>query len=480
MNAVRWQGAARLGTERQPLAQRHIEHQKAPVIRGYPERASLLAGALLLLHVATDAARFRVVFYRWGDGFIRMQESRWLSGANAAPCGAADDWQWPAYEFVIPYEWPSAVYVAHLEEPDAAAFHPAMTDAAILFVVRGNGQSRILYKIPLATYHAYNHTGGGCFYNNPPRSPFPPGSKISLHRPGGGIGGEVWGAADYYDQSSPRQTFAHWDAPFIRWLLRNGYTPEFCTDLDIHDDADLCCRYRLVISAGHDEYWSETTRDRIEVFAADGGNLAFFGANLCWWRIHVVDDGHAMVCHQGGPHGALDHWWPATGARRPEDSLAGVSYRHGGGWWDGPRRTEGYVVTDAGHWVFADTGLRSGDVFGKDTLPPLVGYECDGVPLDHFEPASGIAILAREAQRCGTPADFRVLAASLLDADWQERPPRETYPAQCGIHAATMGMFSPKGTVFTTGTTDWVQVLASSQDANVEKITRNVIDRLSR
>jgi hypothetical protein len=448
------------------------------VIQGYPERASVRPGTQLVLHIATDASRFRVVFYRWGEGFIPMQESRWLAGANAERCGAADDWQWPSYEFAIPTEWPSAVYIAHLEEASAAAFHLAMTDASILFVVRGEGQGGLLYKLPLATYHAYNYTGGGCFYVDPPRSQIPAGSKVSLHRPGGGIGGETWGAADYYDSSSPRQTFAHWDALFIGWLLRNGYTPEFCTDFDIHEDASLCQRYRLLLNAGHDEYWSETTRDRVEAFAAGGGNLAFFGANLCWWRIHVVDDGNAIVCHQGGPHGALDHWWPGTGARRPEDGLSGVSYRHGGGWWDGPRHCDGYIVTDADHWVFAGTGLRCGDVFGKDTTPPLVGYECDGAPLEHFDPATGIAILSREAQRNGTPADFRVLAASLLGPGWQELPPREANPAGAGIHAATMGIFSPNGTVFTAATTDWVQVLASGQDANVEKITRNVINRL--
>lgn len=449
------------------------------MIQGYPHRASVAPGARLVLHVATDAPRFRVLFYRWGDGFIPMQESRWLAGAYAEPRSASIDWQWPAYEFTVPCDWPSAVYVAHLQEPGGAALHPAMNSAAVLFVVRGEGHGGILYKIPLATYHAYNCSGGGCFYVNPPRSQTPPGSKVSLHRPGGGIGGETWGAADHYAHSSPRQTFAHWDALFIRWLLRNGYAPEFCTDLDIHEDAALCRRYRLLLSVGHDEYWSQTTRDRVEAFAARGGNLAFFGANLCWWRIHVVDDGNAIVCHQGGPHGALDHWWPRSGAHRPEDTLAGVSYRHGGGWWDGARRTSGYVVTAAEHWTFAGTGLRCGDVFGKNTSPPLVGYECDGAPLARFDAASGVAVLSPAAQRNGTPAGFRVLAVGLLDTGWQELPPRETHPAGGGIHAATMGVFSPNGTVFTAATTDWAQVLASGQDACVGKITRNVIERLS-
>jgi hypothetical protein len=212
------------------------------MIQGYPARASVAPGEQLVLHIATDSPRFRVVFYRWSDGLTPIQETSWLAGEYAEPGRAEDDWRWPAYEFAIPQDWPSAVYIAHLEEPDGVAVDLAMTSAAALFIVRGSGRSNLLYKIPLATYHAYNCTGGGCFYVNPPRSTDPPGARLSLHRPGGGIGGETWGALDYYDTRSPRQTFAHWDALFIRWLLRNGYAPEFCTDLDVHDDPELCQR----------------------------------------------------------------------------------------------------------------------------------------------------------------------------------------------------------------------------------------------
>lgn len=448
------------------------------MIKGYPNRASVTPGGSLALHIATTASRLRVAFYRWADGFVWMNDSPWLPGKQAAPGCAAVDWQWPRYEFGIPHDWPSGVYVAHLQEPGAPPLRVWQDDAAALFVVRGEGRSPLVYKIPLATYHAYNCTGGGCFYTNPPRSAEPPGSRVTLRRPGGGIGGETYGAADYYDPGSPRQTFAHWDAPFIRWLARNGYEAEFCTDLDLHDDPLLLARYRLLLSVGHDEYWSEAMRERVETFVAGGGNVAFFGANVCWWRIHVVDDGAAMVCHQGGRQGALDHWWPQTGAGRPEDSMTGVSYRHGGGWWDGPRRTPGYFVQRSDHWAFAGTGLANGDAFGAQTSPPLVGYECDGAPLDRLDQASGLAALSANAARCATPAGFQLLAVGPLGPDWQELPHREFYPTAGGVHAATMGAFERNGTVFTAATTDWAQVLASGQEPRVETITRNVLDRL--
>lgn len=448
------------------------------MIRGYPGSASVWPGQRLVLHVATDALRFRVSFYRWDGRLVHMLTSGWVDGERAPERSASEDWAWPAYAFALPAGWPSGAYIAHLEEPGAAAPLVAMQDAAVLFVVRGYGAAGLLYKIPLATYNAYNFSGGGCYYANPPRSSTPPGAKLSFHRPGGGIGGPTFGAADHYDATSPRQTFAHWDARFIGWLMHKGYAPEFCTDLDIHADPGLLNNYRVLLSVGHDEYWSEAMRDGVERFIGRGGNAAFFSANLCWWRIHLVDGGSAMVCHQGGPQGALDHWWPASGAGRPEDALAGVSYRHGGGCWDGPRATPGFAVQDGSHWIFAGTGLRSGEYFGADTIPPLAGYECDGVPLAGFDHASGRAALAPTAWQCGTPDGYHLLAACPLDMRWQELPLREPTAANGGPHAAAMGIFTRAGTVFSAGTTDWAQVLGSGQDARVDTITGNIIDGL--
>jgi hypothetical protein len=450
------------------------------VIRGYPARPTVSPGQRLALHVATDAARFRVAFHRWGDGFQAMHVSDWMPGANAAPGAPWADWEWPQYLFDIPGDWPSGVYVAHLQEPEPLPLALAMDRAAALFVVRGPGRSRLLYKLPFATYQAYNCTGGGCFYHEPPRSPDParPGARLSWRRPGGGIGGDTFGADDYYDPSSPRQTFAHWDAHFIRWLYREGHEPEFCADLDVHEDPDLLKRHRLVISAGHDEYWTEAMRDHVERYVDEGGNLCFFGANLCWWRIHLVDGSSAMVCHQGGPNGAFDHWWPATGVHRPEDSLTGVSYRHGGGWWDGPRSSPGYIVQQAQHWIFEGTGLVDGARFGVHSTPPLVGYECDGAPLEAVDGAHDRFALSPRASECGTPSDFTPLAVGPLDARWQELPHREHHGTGAGIHTATMGIHRRSGTVFTAGTTDWAQVLANGSDAVVPLITRNVIERL--
>jgi hypothetical protein len=53
-----------------------------------------------------------------------------------------------------------------------------------------------------------------------------------------------------------------------------------------------------------------------------------------------------------------DEYWSTPTRDAVEDFVAsGVSYRHGGGWWDGPRASDGYLVQQPEHWIFAGTGL---------------------------------------------------------------------------------------------------------------------------
>jgi hypothetical protein len=196
-----------------------------------------------------------------------------------------------------------------------------------------------------------------------------------------------------------------------------------------------------------------------------------------------------MVCHQGGPQGARDHWWTPGGAARPEDALGGGSYRHGGGWWDGARTASGYRVLQPGHWAFEGAGLERGDLLGNATWPPLPGYECDGVPLEHdaqdadAQDADGIRI-ARWASACGTPNGYELLAVAPLGPGWQELPAREDHAAGGGVHAASLGLFTRgdggqrRGCVFSAGSTDWAQVLGGARDRRIERITRNVLDHL--
>src|SRR4029077_21063374 len=88
------------------------------------------------------------------------------------------------------------------------------------------GAGTPLYKVSWATWVAYNSTGYGSFYTESlfSRDEPRPGFKVTWRRPGCGTGGLIMAGdpVDYYDTSSRRQTFEHWDAPLVRWLEREG------------------------------------------------------------------------------------------------------------------------------------------------------------------------------------------------------------------------------------------------------------------
>jgi hypothetical protein len=467
-------------------------------IQGYPAQPGVLPGETLVLHVSTDAPRFRVDFYRQGRALTFLSSSGWLPGRYCPPHLPFQDWGeddvglngehlpgWPGYRFTLPADWQSGVYIAMfvqgdehgnvIDAPDDTT--PDGRDAKALFVVKSAAPGKdasILYKLPLFTYHAYNQAvsqaydpvtrqGGWCLYTvpRPEQLPVAVPPTVNIRRPGGGTGGTPWDMFNFdpFDPT-PRQTFVHWDAPFIAWLEKNGYRVDYCTDLDIHqeDGPMFLAAYRLLLCVGHDEYWSDAMRVGVEGFIRQGHNVAFLSGNTCWWRI-AFDDAFSFR--------RLHYWWNTPVPNNPENALTGVSFRNGG------ERDQhqypqpvGYRVQHADHWVYAGTGLGEGEIFGDGPEQYIVGYECDGAEFDRAALLNGHA--AQPTGNDGTPANFIILGIGDVGASgWG-----------LGNKAATMGLYSNNGTVFTASTTDWVRVVADGAAPAVEQITRNVLDRL--
>jgi hypothetical protein len=464
------------------------------MIDGFARYPSVRPGGQLELCVSTDAPAFRADVHRWDAGLTRHATSGWLEGRDIPHHLPFHDWSrdnvglageplpaWPTYTLEVGCDWPSGVYVAVLVEagdrgvrraPDAAP-RPDARHGRALFVVRSatpGAATSILYKLPLLTWHAYNQVsaehytpvagaGGWCLYSDFMDVPAERPLSVSVRRPGGGTGATPFDSfnPDPFDPS-PRQTFAHWDAPAVAWLERNGIRVDYCTDVDLHTEgADLLEPYGTLVSFGHDEYWSARMRTSVERFVATGGHAAFFGGNTCWWDVEFED---AWTFRRSG------HWSDVPVPGRPENALTGVSFRHGGERPPGAQPTPvGFHVQHADHWVYAGTGLRDGDVFGERPDEHLVGYECDGAHFDRGALRRGSSV--RPTGEDGTPPDFTILGVGDVGLrGWGN-----------GNRAATLGVHEPRGTVFTASTTDWPRLL-SRGSAVVEQITQNVFDKV--
>lgn len=395
------------------------------------------------------------------------------SAGSPAPMRFDQDWNWPTITLkprvtAIPE---TGAYVVVAYEVNANGIPttdlgrrivarqpvfgvPPDSDNMALVIARPRTpRADIAYVISMATYHAYNSTGGGCFYTDLIHKT-DGAYKVSLRRPGGGLGAQLGEPTDPYDPDSPRQQFTHWDAKFIRWLIAQDIAVDFYTDLDLHVGSALDLEnYKCMLSVGHHEYWSQEMRDHVDRFVQQGGNVAVFSGNTCY---RPIDFGSSRTPGFRKEINKLGEHW--TNPDFNETELLGLSYGYGGGkWgdWDGEhwintgRDPTGYSVQQADHWVFTGTGLTDGETFGDTDR--LVGYEADGVPGG----ANGFNLLAKSPVLTG----WDVGGAGALGIYGTETADRTSLIFRCG-------------------TTDWARVLGDSTAASnavVSRITRNVL-----
>jgi len=274
-------------------------------VSAYAERVSCEPGDALHFRINGEAARVTVYDVPTG-----------LSAFSSQVDGAL-------WTLTVPDEWPSSLYRAAFSgSGDAEADGP---DADVHFVVRAarpGSAAAILVSVPFTTWQAYNHAGepGESIYyaEEPTRA-----AVISFDRPGGGPPPE------------------RWEHGLMRWLPQAGYRVEYCANTDLHGGDELLAAYRLLVINGHDEYWSRPMRDAVERFVTQGGNVAFFAGNTCWWQIRLEDGGRTMVCYRDAvadPLALVDPAqvtveWSSAPVNRPENAMTGVSFRRGAGTW---------------------------------------------------------------------------------------------------------------------------------------------------
>jgi hypothetical protein len=433
-------------------------------IEAYASATSVSPGDQLDLHVSmTPAGVFRVDVLRrgWEDGMV-YSDAEWHVAGNhplSSDC-SMNGCHWDiAYSLSIGADWSSGVYVARLITDGG-------NSADLLFVVKAaalGSNSKILVQIAVNTSQAYNNWGGRSLYgyNSVDENA---ASWVSFDRPG--IEGH---SSDEGGSDSP---FSAYEYTFVRWLEKNGFEVEYCTNVDLHAISDFLDNYQLLLSVGHDEYWSNPMRNNVEAFVANGGNFAIFGGNVCWWQVRFSDDLRRMTCYKskdadpltGTSNGEVTvNWWDDP-VFRPGNLMTGVDFRQGAYWHDGERPSVDFRVHFPEHWVFA-TAL-AGDTFGGEQR--VVGYETDAADLiDHT-----VGAVPRVTGEDGTPSNFVCLASADCQ-DWEAQS-----GGQSGL--ATMGIFHNNGTVFTAATTDWSKGLSLNGDwTAVDQITQNVLRRLS-
>jgi hypothetical protein len=404
-------------------------------IEGFASASSVNRGQTIKLYVNTTQPTYTMDIYRmgWyaGAGARRVMSTITRSG-TVQPLPVPDPttglieciWSDP-YVLAVPNtpdhtDWASGIYLVKLSAGGQQSY--------IVFVVRDDQRhSDILMQQSATTYQAYNLWGGLSLYGNTlctagSLNCMPRAHKVSFDRPN-----TIYaGAGDFFG--------GRWEYDMVRFLEREGYDVAYSTDLDTHKNGFALLNHKAFIVVGHDEYWSWQMRNNVEAARNMGINLGFFSANTAYWQVRFEADGtgnadRTMVCYKD-PRLDPVSTNPATRyltttrfrdapVNRPESALLGVMYEIAG------YIKGNLVVDDASSWVWAGTGVKSGD-----HLNWLLGYEADRefgdqplgtVRLTHspyLTKTTGTQILYSDSTIYTASSGATVFASGSMDWNW--------------------------------------------------------------
>jgi PKD repeat protein len=340
-------------------------------------------------------------------------------------------------------------------------------DNQILFVVRNDSStSKVLVKIPTATYQAYNFWGGKSLYDNESlgeeRIPgHPRALAVSFERP-------------LQDVHSQANYFLHDEYALVFWMERQGYDLSYTDSTGVAEQPKLLLNHQVLVIGGHDEYWSGPEVAAVKAARDAGVSIASFSANTAYWKIRYTDNFQTIVCYKTVQDGSLGENDPGPesptttfrdpgaaagspnappggrlGPNNPENSLWGNMYVG-----DNDSISYPLVIPPAdsqgdyaGARIWRNTGVKASA--GATIGSKLVGWEWDAVPTQasylSFQPA-GVKTLTASPTTGSNPEWLQDAGLT-----YGPNPPA----GQPGVSQAVEYRAASGALVFASGTMQW-------------------------
>jgi hypothetical protein len=501
---------------------------KGPEIWAYSDRLSYRPGDTVTLFVSATATTFSLEVTRDGAKRTKIFEAKDIAATwqdtpdqcSVEGCG----WR-ASTEFTLPEEAPSGAYIVTCRIDNALCHH------LIVVRPRKGAPGRLLQIAATGTWTAYNTWGGSNHYQGitgPERNLY--ATAVSLERPfcrgfvvlpaeAPRVPLEVtpppatapryphmeWAFATGHSKKYASAGWASYDRHFFRWAEAQGYAIDLATQHELHFEPEILRGYDCVVCVGHDEYWTWEMRDAIDDYVEGGGRVARFAGNFMW-QTRLEDKGRRQVCYKyraraEDPLYGTDRQartttsWEAREVGRPGAETFGLNATRGlyVGWGGcAPRGVRGFPIYRPEHWAFAGTGIYYGDILGADSH--IFGYEVDGLdyiirnglpeatgaegaPKNVQILALGMSSLMEESadipieDQFLTDEDARFAARVLVGDDGPEALERVKRGSGMIVNFA-----HGRGEIFHAGSCEWVAGLLR-QDPQVERVTRNVLDR---
>jgi hypothetical protein len=321
------------------------------------------------------------------------------------------------------------------------------------------------------TWNAYNNFGGRSNYIHPIKLPHEPATNSRMDLDRYNQDGYVqYCARDYAPLSFERPEpinhvpletqatdpiegraachIAPTEWRLIAWLERERIAHDVYSDVQLHFGEVPLDQYRTVILPPHPEYYSQQMYSQLKSWVHDrGGKLIYLGGNGLNCDVEFLDS--ATCIYRNEDNRILAD--PKNGFEsrfhmrcESEAQLLGVVYDDRAIMTAAP-----YRVVHHDHWIYAGTGLRTGNVFGTASLHERVPGGASGHETDKISPSS--------------PAGILQLAKGMNPDDGG---------ADMTIYSTPSG-----GAVFSSGSICWIASLLV--DEHVSQITRNAVTRFA-
>jgi len=308
-------------------------------VTGYTTKSSVNLGESVPLRIANQAGTgtaevnvFRMGWYGGAGGRLVYQNKK-VTINNDRHCESPDEttgyWSCENWEnsLTVPGSSlpASGIYIARIKDL-ASGF-----DNQIIFTVRNDARhSALLYKLPTATYQAYNSFNGHSLYRfNSAGFQTITGTgravKVSFERP-------------YVNDYNDANWFLKGDFPLVAWIERQGYDVDYTESVSVDSNPGQLLNHKTLVISGHDEYWSEAEMNGYKAARNAGVNIASFSGNTAYWKIRYEDGGRTLVCYKAvegtkegnvpdGSKGVND--WGPDGVKGTKDDALGLDGKAG-------------------------------------------------------------------------------------------------------------------------------------------------------
>lgn len=363
--------------------------------------------------------------------------------------GACD---WPStVDIQIPDNIKSTLATARVTGVDGDVFD-------VVFIIpqtTGKGADQVNVLISTNTWCAYNSWGGISKYG--PNQP----DQLSFKRPNPAVS-PIW-------DGFPNHLLVS-DLWAIKSILGMGFDLAFVTDFDFENFQvnEIPCPLILL---SHPEYWTISSRKKLDQFAENGGYLIYLGGNGVFEACDLSSCSTALdVFVAGGNPDRAKSYFRNLTPPMPERELLGIAFRYDIDWKADPvtHIAGAYVVDDSNHWAFDGLDVVDGSLIGEHGRNG--GGAC-GWEMDTSDPGiheGGVVTARGNNDRGAPPKHTKIIARGF----------QNSMTDNFGAHIAVLERPDKKGGIFSVGSICFCGSLID--DYQLQKMISNVIEKYLR